>query len=82
MDKIIDAINKKIAAAEKHYANNRVREKQLVMEGCLYTDHETSEAVTEYDRLKAQDLWLRNFLSTTRSAVCALEAARRFELEL
>ena len=38
--------------------------------------------MAEYNRLTAQDLWLRNLLSTTRSAVCALEAAQRFELEL
>lgn len=82
MEKIIDAINKKIIAAEKHCADNRKREKQLVVKGRLYTDNENPELAAEYDRLTAQDLWLHNFLSTARSAVCALEAAQRFELEL
>ncbi len=75
MEKIIEAINEKIVAAEKHCASNRKREQ-------LYTDNEDPKAVAEYVRLTAQDLWLRNFLSTTRSAICALEAAQRFELEL
>lgn len=82
MKDIIDAINKKIIAAEKHCADNRKKEKQLVVKGRLYTNNEDPEAVAEYDRLIAQDLWLHNFLSTARNAVCALEAAQRFELEL
>ncbi len=82
MEKIIEAINEKIAAAEKHCASNCKREQQLVAEGRLYTDNEDPKAMAEYVRLTAQDLWLRNFINTTRSAICALEAAQRFELEL
>ena len=82
MENIINTINKKIAAAEKHCADNRKKEKHLVIKGRLYTNNEDPEAVAEYDRLTAQDLWLRNFLSAARNAVCALEAAARFELEL
>jgi len=82
MKKIIEAINEKIAAAEKHFAENRAREEQLVIEGRFDTDDEDPRAVAEYERLTSEDLWLHNYLSTTRSAVCALEAAQRFELEL
>lgn len=82
MEKIIAALNKKIAAAEKHCASNRKREKQLVVEGSLFTDNGNATLAAEYNRLIAQDLWLRSFLSTANSAVIALKAARRFELEL